>query len=447
MSRATTAKSQTPLSPGLLATHLDVVMRSDGRMLLSGYSPGVPPGLSYGDLVVGVSDTEMKTVDWEIVDGAPDSPIFGDPTGWRGGVRAAGDDVGRWTSIATSPAGDTFVSYYDKTQTALKFAHRTGGMWSIHTVDDIGDAGRYTSLVLDATSQPVIAYSSIRPPMTIPGRPIAYARVATGSGDFSNGNWAFTNVHSITIDCRPEHCPVGSECSASGPCMNSPSDSLGRSFVEDVPLATGLYNQLARTPTGLALVFYSRASGDLFGAAFNGNAWGTPFLIDGFGRAGPNPGDSGLSASLFVDGSTWHVTYVNGTDESLEYARIDGGNIVRERIDDGTRDEFGLHRDGRHLVGDDSSVVAMGNGEIRVIYQDSTVQHTIVAFRSPNGGWSHRTLDAFDRNGYWLKQISMGSDTFAVGWWHSPTYDEKRHRVRADSLSELGYLDLARRRF
>lgn len=437
-----------PLSPGLLATHLDMVSLDDGSLFFSGYSPGTPPGGQYGDLVVGPWDAASGTVAWEIVDGAPSEPIAADPSGWRGGVSEPGDDVGRWTSIAAS--GDNlFVSYYDRTHGALKLATRNGGTWSTQTVDDTGDAGRYSSIVLDAAGNPVIAYNVIEPPAAVPGQPVSHTRVATGSGGFDPGSWTTFDVHTAEIPCRPSSCPDGAACLESGSCVNETADcgecgsgttcvsgtceaSLPSNYVEDMPVSTGLYTDIERTSSGLALVWYDRNGGNIHGASHDGAAWGPPFLIDGFGRENPDIGDSGIGASLFVDAAdVWHVSYVDGGEELVRYARVEGASVTPETVDDGSTDGADRHPDGRHIVGDDSSVVVTAGGELRVVYQDATAQRAMVATRPASGGeWAVRILDADDHTGFWLVQRLVGSTSYIGTWWRRESRDSKANGVR-----------------
>ena len=122
---------------------------------------------------------------------------------------------------------------------------------------------------------------------------------------------------------------------------------LPDSFAEDLFPGRGLYTQLARTSTGLALVFYDRSEGNLYGASFSGT-WTAPFLIDGYARSGG--GDSGASASLFVDAmGDWHVAYVDGWDERLMYLPVRNGMAMGqpEVIDDGEGQQEGAERDGQ----------------------------------------------------------------------------------------------------
>lgn len=435
-----------PLEPGILATYLDMEAAADGTLYLSGYSAGVPGGVPYGDLVVG--EWNGTDVDWTIVDGAPDSPVVGDPTGWRGGVRSAGDDVGRWTSLALD--GDTlWVAYQDVTNGALKVATGTlaGGLTS-HVVDDEGLTGSHTSIVHTGSGLSV-SYLTITPAASLPGRPTSSVRVATASGSpTSAAGWTSTEVASGEIPCRPQYCPEGSVCTVDGECAMDGAgcaedcgsgaacvasacvDVLDDPWVEDHPVAIGLYSRLAITSTGLALVYYDRTAGDLYGAAFDGTAWGTPFLIDGYSRP-LNPstpldvaGDSGIGASLVVDDAgTWHVTYVDGAEERLRYAQVQAGAVtLLETIDDGATDGTAPHPDGRHIVGDDSSVSVTSTGEVRVAYQDATAQRALLA-RRVEGAWTIAIVDMEDSTGYWTRQALTGTTSQVAYWWRNTDGD------------------------
>ena len=430
------ARLMGPLDEGYLATHLDMDITTSGDFILSGYSPG-SVNRRYGDLVLGKWNASAQAVEWEIVDGLPmDAPITHEPSGYRGGISAAGDDVGTFTSVGVDDSDRIQVSYFDATHGALKFASGSlGGSWGIHTVDDDGWAGAYSSLVL-RSSGIAIAYMAIEPPTSLPGQPSSEVRIAMAS-DIPSGvaDWVISSLGRNDMECRPQFCPEGSSCLERGQCVMPTDDCsvecetlevcvegscepyLVDSYVEARPPAVGLFNSIANTPDGeLALVYYDRTRGDIMGAEFDGTRWST-FLIDGYSVGDPDIGDSGIGASLIVDAAgVWHVAYVDGTEEVLRYARIDGGEIETETIDDGTSNGVDLHPDGRHIVGDDSSIVVTAGGEIRVVYQDATVQHTMIA-RKSDGEWNIQVADNQDSNGYFTRQALLGDTSYVAHWW------------------------------
>ncbi|MBX7195330.1 MAG: hypothetical protein K1X94_24960 [Sandaracinaceae bacterium] len=430
-----------PLPTGILATDLDLAVNG-ADSYLSGYSPGVPSvsgaGTPYGDLVFGtITGGDVSAIEWEIIDGVPSDagrPV-GDVDGWRGGIQAAGDDVGRWTSMVRADDGTFYISYYDVTNTALKIAIGHPGSWATHTVDATGDAGQYTSIALTASGAPAISYMRIEPAADGSGRTHSAVRVATASSatPAATSDWTSTEVSGIDGACRPEYCEAGQACLATGSCVTpatgcpadcgdqvcfagSCQDALADPYIEDLYTGRGLYTQLATTASGLALTFYDRSEGNLYGAAFDGTAWGAPFLIDGYARTGA--GDSGIGSSLFVDDAgTWHVSYVDGTDEGVRYAQVSGGSVtVRELVDDGTTDGTTPFTDGRHLMGDDSSVIVTAGGEVRVAYQDATA-HTLVLARRSGTTWSTRVLDSEDHTGFWVEQATTDTGSRVATWW------------------------------
>lgn len=55
---------------------------------------------------------------------------------------------GTWSSIALNDQGEPGISFYDSVNGDLMFATRAGGIWTTEPVDQTGDVGLYTSLVL-----------------------------------------------------------------------------------------------------------------------------------------------------------------------------------------------------------------------------------------------------------------------------------------------------------
>lgn len=71
---------------------------------------------TYGDLMVGRVEARsigIEDVYWDFIDGVPDVPPNAGPSGPRGGVAEAGDDMGQYTSIALTSEGWPMIAYQD----------------------------------------------------------------------------------------------------------------------------------------------------------------------------------------------------------------------------------------------------------------------------------------------------------------------------------------------
>ena len=124
---------------------------------------------------------------------------------------------------------------------------------------------------------------------------------------------------------------------------------------------------------------------------------------------------------------------MDGTDEELRYAQVSAGTVaLRERIDDGATDGTTPHDDGRHIIGDDSSVVVTAGGEVRVAYQDATDAVTMLARRTGAGTWSISVIDDVDASGFWVEQVltSSGSEVASL-WRRNETGNPNGVRVTA----------------
>jgi hypothetical protein len=122
---------------------------------------------------------------------------------------------------------------------------------------------------------------------------------------------------------------------------------------------------------------------------------------------------------------------VEGRSETLRYANVVNRVVTTQLIDDGTTDGSLPHSDGRHLVGDDSSIVVTAGGEVRVVYQDSTQQRAMVARRRPGSTtWTLGILDQQDQTGFWLKQVLSEDTSFVATFFRNERAEIKRNGVR-----------------
>lgn len=430
------------LEPGSLGTYLDAVWVDDSKLVLTGYSAGIPGGRKYGDLVIGEWSEGATDIEWNIVDGVPAEDATNDPRGWRGGISANGDDVGRWSSVAAAADGKIYIAYYDATNKALKVATPNEVGYQIFTVDDTGiTAGQYASIAINSDGIPVVAYMRIVNSPSDQDKFKGQVVVATASNAAPTAGDDFTSevVDTTNVACRAEWCDAGEVCLGTGECAVPGSgcstcaagtacvdracqEVLPAEYIEDMPVSTGLFCQLEPAPTGMALVYYDRTKGSLFGAKFQSGEWRSPVALDGYSRMGGGDYDAGIGASLFVDSTgLWHVAYVDGTNEALRYLTYNGTSIVRAVVDDGTTDGEDAFTDGKHVIGDDSSVAVLSNGQVRIVYQDATNQTQRFASKS-GSRWDRSVIagDATVRAGFFNKQIPVGTVSYIANWWLAP---------------------------
>jgi hypothetical protein len=343
-----------------------------GQIWVSAYAS------SHGDLVVAnATGGRIPNEAWEWVDGVPDGPVIVPDSEIRGGIDAAGTDVGLYTSIAVATDGTPMVSYFDRTTASLKFATKVGGVWQTHMVQqgtsqiDPGAGGSligmYTSLTLRSDDgRPGIAYLAHVADTQGMHAEVRYASAQTQFPTQSS-DWQTWTVDTALIPENPDE-------------------------IYPLPGGLGLFVDSARNPMNQApvVVYYDRANGDLKLSRFNPQSgqFATPVILDG-----SNGVDAGWSPAVQVDTTgVAHVVYVSATGDDLKYT-TDAVGAPKETVDSGYRSVGttvdGLPKPEFHFVGDDANLILVPGGGPTVVYQDATTQELLVAQKATDGKWSH----------------------------------------------------------
>jgi PKD repeat protein len=215
------------------------------------------PRISYYD----VSESALKYAQW-------------DGSAWDIQTVDNSADVGNYTSLALDSSDRPHISYYDVSDTALKYAEWDGSAWDIQTVDNSADVGRYTSLALDSSGTPHISYFD---------RTDCVLKYAVWDG----AGWSITTL---------DNYYAGTYTSLALDSSEAPHISYSH------------------------IVWYS----SLRYAAWNGAVWSTETVEDGYA----------YYTSLALDSSDRpHISYYGVSDTALKYAEWDGSAWDIQTVD------------------------------------------------------------------------------------------------------------------
>ncbi len=230
-----------PLPLGKIGTYSSMGIAADGTVWLSGYAAGVSETSLYGDLASATWDEAAGEPDWELLDGIPwDATPYAPPDGWRGGINEPGDDVGLYTSLGLDGSDEPRIAYHDHTNGTLKYIAMGDGAWADPVVaDGGGHAGEWASMLLISGDVPVVAYRAHDLSMEdYTGASYQVGRVVTSvryarSGDASGSSWTVEEVASSSAPCWGTVCPEDHRCRvADGLCW--PEDRAGAGCLDEM---------------------------------------------------------------------------------------------------------------------------------------------------------------------------------------------------------------------
>ncbi len=375
------------------------------RVIVATYDTGL------GDLVaVDVTDPANPT--YVVVDGIPDVTPTYDPGTYRGGIEDAGDNVGTWTSITMSNHLAK-IAYQDRDGTGLKYAYeKKAGQWASYELDPSTgeDIGSHTSIVIDGSGHPAIAYLAIGNDDGMGGRftELRLARSAVNNPE-SQQDWGVSTIIKGDGTCAglcgsgtvciagaaegdPQRCAATtSDCTGTcadgtGCVMGSCVDIFAKPTTAQLATGTGLFVNLLLLPDGrLAAVYYDRNNRALVLALETGvdtNAF-TETVLDSV-----TPGDRGQWASAVVDGSgAIHIAYQDAIGDQLMYTQYAGSVATPELVDDGTR-----AGERTHIVGAAAAIYLVSGAPV-IAYQDGLKADVYVATKS-GATWTKNSVAA-----------------------------------------------------
>ncbi|MCS5536771.1 MAG: hypothetical protein NZ770_01575, partial [Candidatus Poseidoniaceae archaeon] len=238
---------------------------------------------------------------------------------WNTTIVDSDDDVGSYASLALDKVNNPHISYYNATSGDLKYAHFDGSNWSNLTIDEDGDVGSHTSIDVSTNMNPHISYRD----ESNTNLKYTYYNGSAWINMTLDGDWGgMDNVGTYTsIALDSSNGPhIAYYNSTGGDLMYMYND--GSSWYKQAAYSTNNVGQHASLVLDSAdnphFSHYNMQFQNLLYTHYNGTAWATE-TVDSTGLVGE-------FCSIDVDSNdNPHIVYVDRDNGGqLKYAAYDG---------------------------------------------------------------------------------------------------------------------------
>ncbi len=351
-------------------------------------------------------------------------------------------DVGYFPSLELDSSGYPRISYYDGTNADLKYAAWNGLSWDIETVDWEGSVGAHNSLALDSSGYPHISYCHDRSwwysgGSVIHDRALKYAawNSSTSSWDIETAEGDSTDVgtySSLALDSsdRPHiayyrYWPYGNDLLYTHRVDSSWSGQMVDNGFNGI-VGPSLALDSSDYPH---ISYHDWDDHRLRYAVSNGSSWSST-LLDTYTWVSGTSYDT----SLALDSSGHpHISYFGGTTPHLKYALWDGSSWDITTVDDATT---------AHMC---TELALDGSGSPHIVYYDDTNQDVKYAAGSWNGSswnWTIETVDSVGGTGYDIG-LAVDSRGFAHISYYDATNGDLKYANNTPELPPSALLGLS----
>jgi PKD repeat protein len=311
--------------------------------------------------------------------------------------------VGTYASIALDPSGNPGISYFDSTNTRLKYSHWNGVSWDTKVVDSPVNSG-HTSLRFDSAGDPHISYWDM------------------GNGHLKYASWTGT-IWSIQIADNTNF--VGSyNCLALDTAGNPSISYYGSNHLRyarwtgtawdiktvDPAIFSGEHTSLRLNSSGFPRIsYYDITNRYLKFAAWNGSGWEIETVDNNI--------KTGSYSSLTLDDSGKpRISYYDEGAQDLKYAKWNGASWVIQIVDSAGN------------VGSYSSLALDRVGNPRISYYDTSNVRT--KYASWNGlSWDFDVADQAGNVGTYGSLALDSEDNPFIAYYNATSYTLKYARI------------------